>query len=223
VEGGLVNVTLDMGCIADLQDDAAGYPYLRSLIKLHERQLLTLRVVAIGASERHPDGIFAADFPEFAHHVERAGLGQVEILEPVFRWGLTFADWSLWPDAELESLERRIHEVLYRRLPFCWTDASALLRSRKPSKDSGRGRRQQAEGATGAAPSLDVLHARWRQARCEVLSMWAHIRYDGDIFVTRNDVYWQRDNRERLIRMGAGDILTPQGTLTRFADHLYSL
>jgi hypothetical protein len=197
-----VNVTLDMGCLADLEDGHSAASYLRSLLRLHERRVLTLRVVAIGASERHADGVFAAEFPEFADRIAALGLQDAEILEPVFRWGLSFAGWSLWPDVELERLERRIHDVLYRRIDFCWSDYLARR---------------------GAGTDRAVLHARWRQARCEVLTMWAHLRYDGDIFVTRNEVYWQRDNREQLIRMGAGDILTPQGALTRFGDHLYSV
>jgi len=197
-----VNLTLDMGCIADLEEENTAAPYLRSLIRLHERQVLTLRVVAIGASERHPDGMFAADFAEFAERLACLGLNGVEILEPVFRFGLTFDGWSLWPDAELEQLEQRIHQALFPRIDFLW---GQFLRRR------------------GGDTARDVLHARWRQARCDVLTMWAHLRYGGDIFVTRNEVYWQRDRRERLIRMGAGDVLTPQGALTRFGDHLYSL
>lgn len=197
-----MHVTLDTGCFTDLENDHPSAAYLRSLVRLHERQLITLRVPAIGANERCPDGIFAASFAEFADRIAGLGLGEVEILEPAFRFGLTFDDWSIWPDGDVETHERSIHAVLYRRLEFRWGDE---LRRR------------------GAEVARDVLHARWRQARCEVLSMWAHLHYAGDIFVTRNEAYWQRDNRERLIRMGAGDIVTPQGALTRFADHLYSL
>jgi hypothetical protein len=40
--------------------------------------------------------------------------------------------------------------------------------------------------------------------------MWSHISFNGDIFVTSDKNFRTQRNKEQLIALGAGNILTPQ-------------
>ena len=51
-----MNVTLDTNCIIALEENRPTAPFLRHLISLHDAKTISLRVVAISASERKPDG-----------------------------------------------------------------------------------------------------------------------------------------------------------------------
>jgi hypothetical protein len=55
----------------------------------------------------------------------------------------------------------------------------------------------------------------WANAKCDVLSLWSHIWYKGDIFVTRDNNYFKKTKKPDLIRLGTGDILRPNAVLTR--------
>lgn len=83
----MINVTLDMNCIIDLEKEKGAATHVRSLMKIHENGKINLRVVAISASEQKHDGTYASNFSEFKNRIAAIGLGRSEILKPLVYLG----------------------------------------------------------------------------------------------------------------------------------------
>ena len=151
------------------------------------KRAITLQVPAIAASERQSGGGHLANFTEFQQRIARLGIGDAVLLRPLAYFGLAFWDWGVISGPELRERERRIHEVLFPSIAFDATDHCP------PDNEAGR--------------------KRWRNAKCDVLAMWCHIHYGGDIFVTRDRDFLKHSARSRLEQMGANKIATPEDTL----------
>ena len=61
--------------------------------------------------------------------------------------------------------------------------------------------------------SSENLDPTWRNAVCDVKSMWSHIWYKGDIFVT-SDGNFLRSKKDPLIGLGAKAILRAEEAVT---------
>lgn len=114
----MINVTLDTNTIIDLEEKRPAAPYIRALIDMHEDQVINLRVVAISASERKPDGKYASNFDEFKQKIAAVGLEHAEVLKPIAYWDITFWDRCLWAGDQMMDLERKIHEILFPQIEF---------------------------------------------------------------------------------------------------------
>lgn len=150
-----MKLTLDHNCLIALEKNESEAPYIKKLIVMHDDKKIIIRVVGIGASERLPGGSYATNFDEFKNRFAAIGLGNVEILAPIAYAGITFVERSLSADEAMVELERRIQEVLFPRIDF-----------------------------TYETQNDDDEDMRRRKAKCDVLALWSHITYDGDIFVT---------------------------------------
>lgn len=184
----MINITLDMNCIIDLEEDRAAAPYIRELILMQEDGRISLRIPAISASERRPDDKYARSFVEFRQKLAAAGLENVTILKPIAYWDVTFWDWCLWGDRldpSMTDLERNIHEVLFPRVEF----------------------------ACG-----ERVTKRWLNAKCDVLALWSHIYHGSGIFVTEDSNFHKQTKRPRLLALGAGEISKPDGVRSRLTN-----
>ncbi len=184
-----MNVTLDTNCIIDLEKNTPTAIFLRQLVSFHDAQTINLRVVAISASERKPDGTYPASFNEFKQKIGSAGLGHVEILPTLAYPGMAFPDWCYPTGGEPGSLERKIHEILFPTIDFDNLDYRTRVLN-DPASDTG--------------------DPKWRNAKCDVLVLWSHIHFNGDMFVTSDRNFRKQSKRARLIAVGAGNILSPQ-------------
>jgi len=187
-----LNVTLDTNCIVDIEEDGPIAPYLKMLIDLHEDGKITLRVIAIGISERKPDGIYAYDFNEFRDRITAIGLGDVDILKPICHDGITYHDWCLAAGIHRVELERKIHRVLFPDVEYSYEE---FCRKRDLDPNSG----------------VDWL---WMKAKCDVLMMWSHIWYGSGIYVTRDEEFLKY-KKSALIALGAGEIIRPEEAIVR--------
>lgn len=124
-----MKLTLDTNCIIDLEESRPAASSLQALLSLHDNQQIDLRVVAISASERKPDGTYATNFAEFRQKIALVGLGNVEILAPICYSGMAFVDWCLLADEQMVELERKIHEILFPNIDFATGvfDASVVI------------------------------------------------------------------------------------------------
>ncbi len=184
-----MKVTLDNNCIIALKENEPNTPHMKRLIALYNMGTIDLKVVGIGASELQPGRIYASNFSEFKEKIAAVGLGQAEILVPIGYWDVTFWDNCIYPSEEASRLERNIHDVLFPEIEF---DYQTFCQCR----------------------GLDPLNSgksgeTWRNRKCDVLTMWCHIAYGCDIFVTDDDNFL-KTKKQKLIDLGAGDILTPQ-------------
>jgi hypothetical protein len=186
-----MKITLDHNCLIALEKNESEAPYIKELIAMHDDKKVIVRVVGIGASELQPGRVYASNFSEFKEKIAAVGLGQAEILVPIGYWDITFWDNCIYPSEEASRLEREIHDVLFPKIEF---DYQTFCHNR------------------GLDPlNSGKLGEMWRNKKCDVLTIWSHIFYSGDIFVTADiRAFLSETKKPRLIGLGAGDILSPQ-------------
>jgi len=155
-----MRLTLDTNCIIDVEENRPNTPYVKALAVLHQTGRIIVGVPAIGASERQREGGYAKSFSEFEMKLKSIDLDSLELLMPIGYLGITFIDFCLLADHK-DSLEYDIHKVLFPNIEFQWNDYSLIH----------------------GGPT-DIADKKWRNAKCDVLAMWCHIRNKGDIFVT---------------------------------------
>ena len=183
------NLTLDNNCIIDLEQNRGDAPQIRRLIQMHCNKEIGLRVVAISASELKQDKqTYPQNFNEFVQRIQSAGLGDVVILPTLGRWDLTFWDHFVYSARWSEELEKEIQTVLFSEDEMEYGDFCRKYRCDE-----------------GAQEKLD----EWVRRKCDVLTLWSHIWYNGDIFVTRDDNFFKQTKKPKLIELGAGKILRP--------------
>lgn len=186
-------VTLDTNCIIDLEDERPAAPYIRKLVELNNRGIISLRLPAISASERRKDKTYSDTFKDFEIKIDKLGLSHLEMLYPPCYFDITYWDCSLLVDDD--TLEESIHRILFPAIEFLHSDYCSV-RGLDPKSDNDR---------------------PWRNAKCDVLAMWSHIHYDGDIFVTSDNNFHIKQKKAALIDFGAKQIDYPRDAAALFA------
>lgn len=181
--------TLDTNCIIDVEDDRPSAPFVRELVSLHQKRGVNVAISAIGASERQRTGGYAQNFSEFQAKLKAVGLDSLELLPPLIYMDITFLDYSVWGD-ENDHLEHDIHNVLFPKIEFLWMDY-----------------------AKARSLPVDVLDKNWRNAKCDVLALWCHVKHGGGVFVTSDSNFHAETKREKLGSLGAGTIAVPHDAL----------
>jgi hypothetical protein len=185
----LPNVTLDNTCIIDLEQNRKHAPEIRKLVQMHCNREISLRLVAITASELKLDHTYLSNFDEFKRRIGAIGLGDVGILPTLARFDLSFFDYCVSGGRWLDELEKEIQLILFTEDEVEYGDSC-----RKYGCDEG-----------GKA----AWH-KWTNKKCDVLALWSHIWYNGDIFVTDDNHFHKPAKKLALIKLGAGKILRPR-------------
>lgn len=194
----MLNITLDMNCIVHLEKRNAEASYLKKLIQMHSDRKINLRVVAISASERKPDGTYVSHFSEFKEKIAAVGLADVEIMPTLAYWGIAFWNNFLYGGGALDKLEREIQAILFPTIELEFRD---FCEKRGLDLDNHEAWR------------------KWVNAKCDVLVLWSHIWHDGGIFVTTDQNFHKKTKKPKLVALGAGKILRPVET-ARFLTKL---
>jgi hypothetical protein len=118
----------------------------------------------------------------------------LELLYPPFYFDITYWDRSAWADDE-DTLEESIHRILFPEIEFLHSDYCS---------------------AQGLDPESGDDHP-WHNAKCDVLVMWSHIHYGGDIFVTSDKNFHRQHRKDALIELGAKHISFPRDAAALFA------
>jgi hypothetical protein len=190
----MLTFTFDTNCIIALENNEPAGPAIRALVDAHERSKANVAVVAISASEKQKERQQLRDFAEFRQRLTALGLGNLEILLPIFYYDVSFWDWGLEADDEaMLALERDIHEVLSPAAPFLWSDFCA---------------------ANGLDPEASPLNTKWRNQKCDVLALWSHIYYARDVFVTNDGKFHALTKKPALIALGTGRIEKAEAAVT---------
>ena len=173
-----MKLTLDTNCIVDLEEGSGEADALLRIVEAHAAGRIVLRVAGISASERQPSGGYAPTFTPFQDRLRAAGLASAEILRPMVHLDTTYLDQMVLADERMLDLERQIHEILFPELEFQWED---FCRKR------------------GFDPVSTPLHKKWRNAECDVVAMWCHINYGGDVFVTTDRNFHKQSKKPRRV------------------------
>jgi len=185
----MLNITLDMNCIIDLEQRNVRAFHLEKLIQMHNDQRINLRVVAISASERKPDGTYLSNISEFKDRIAPLGLAEVGILPTLGYIGLSFIGYCLISGGALSELEREIQSILF---PTIEREYSSFCEKQGIDRDNPEARR------------------KWRNTKCDVLALWSHIWHNGDIFITSDKNFHKKTKKAKLVALGAGRILKPK-------------
>ena len=181
--------TLDTNCIIDVEDERPNAPFVRELVGLHSVNGTNVAVSTIGASEWLRTGGYAKNFAEFKAKIVAVGFDSLELLPPLGYWDLCFWDHCVWVD-ENDMLERQIHHVLFPNIEFLWPDY-----------------------AKARALPVDTQDKNWRNAKCDVLGLWCHIKHGGGVFVTSDTNFHAETKVGKLQAFGAGTIAFPMEAL----------
>ena len=179
--------TLDTNCVIAVDESRLEATFVRDLVDAHRTGVASVSLVAISASERQQTGGHIDNFSAFKERVVKLGFGELDLLEPMMYWDITFWDFSLWCDEPMEGLERSIQQVLFPNIECSWTDYCAA-----------------------SDPISDRFSEKWRNAKCDVQCFWSHAYRHRDVFVTSDRNFHAKSKRSKLIALAGGRIETPE-------------
>lgn len=181
--------TLDTNCLIDVEDERPSAPFVRELVSLHGQNGINVAVSAIGASERQRAGGYAQNFSEFQAKLKAIGFDALELLPSLAYMDLCYFDHCVMADGG-DTLEQEIHRVLFPNIEFMWIDY-----------------------ARARSLHVDTLDKNWRNAKCDVLGLWCHIKHGGGVFVTSDGNFHAAMKQDKLRALGAGTIALPERAL----------
>lgn len=180
--------TLDTNCLIDVEENRPDAPFIRELVSYHQKSI-NVAVSAIGASERKRNGGYAESFSEFQQKLKVIGFDNIELLLPIAYMDISFWDYGVFAD-ETDTLEQEIHNVLFPNIEFSWVNY-----------------------ANARNLVVDQLDKKWRNAKCDVLTLWCHIKHGGGVFVTNDHNFHAITKQKQLKLLGAGLIAYPKDSL----------
>ena len=105
--------TLDHNCLIELEQDGPQAKAVRFLVRAHAYGQATIRVVAVGASERIVGGGTAQNYSHFEERLQRLGLGRLPVLLPLVVYDYGFWAHGLLADDEMGALRTRLRAELF--------------------------------------------------------------------------------------------------------------
>ena len=174
-----MKITLDHNCIINLVNKTNIGLKLNSILA---EDVYECFVVNIGASELREKGVRPDNYIRFEELLEFAGIEHLQRLNPMMILDVTFWDRSVFSDDAMIKLAKEIDDVLF-----------------------------------GNAQKIDItevgldssLGQKWMNRLCDVHSMWCHIFYRNDIFLTTDGNFMKKTKLPGLISLGAGNIYHP--------------
>jgi hypothetical protein len=174
-----MKITLDHNCIINLLNRTETGARVRAILANKEYQCF---VVNIGASEMREKGVRPDHYDRFEELLESAGIAHLPRLNPMMIVDVTFWDRCILSDDGMVNLATDIEKVLF-----------------------------------GEAEKIDIVQVgldssagrKWLNRLCDVHSMWCHIFYKNDIFLTTDKNFRRETKMPRLVVLGAGRISHP--------------
>lgn len=185
------NLTFDFNCIISVENNDVFAKDIQRLIDLHEKGFVNISVPAISGNEKSIKGEYPESINHFIDRIIRLSKRRIEILSPMAIWGMCFWDYCIWYDEAMVNLDNKIHQILFPNIQVAWIDY-AEQNNLNP----------------------DRLDSRWRNPKCDVISLWCHIYYCRDIFITNDANFHKQSKKQQLIALGSKKILRPTEAIT---------
>jgi hypothetical protein len=163
--------TLDSNCLLDVEEERPNAAFIRDLVSLHGKNRINVSISSIGASERQRTGGYARDFSEFQAKLKLIGFENLELLPPLASIDICFLGHCVIAD-EKDTLEQDIHNLLFPNMQFMW-----------------------AEYANARGLAVGSINRNWRNAKCDVLTLWYHIKHGGGVFVSSDENFHAATNK----------------------------
>lgn len=138
-------------------------------------------VVNVGASEMQKYGVIPDNYAAFERLLEDIEVDQLPRLDPIGVCDVTFVDRCIWASAEDCQLLVTIQGILF---------------------EAERGWRGEPSGVT--------LTRRERNRLCDALSVWCHIHYGSDVFVSMDGNFLKHRKLAALQRIGVEQVWNPR-------------
>lgn len=175
-----MKLTLDHNVIIDLAHGCANVARLREILVANEHEAY---VVEMGASEMRKMGVRPDRYDLFEELLKQAGVESLPRLTPMMIWDVTFWDHGLWADESMVELATQVERILFG----------------------------QSESIDIAAERQDSSkYAVWLNRLCDVHTMWCHLHYKNEMFVTSDRNFHKSSKRPPLVSLGAGQIRRPE-------------
>ncbi len=156
---------------------------------MHHNNEISLRVVAASASELKQDRkTHPKHINEFKQRLISTGLNDVKILPTLWYVDVSFIGYCLTGGRWLDKLEKEIQVILFGEGETEYHDFCQKYGYDERSKEEWN---------------------EWVRRKCDVLTLWSHVWFNGDIFVTRDDNFLKPTKKMKLIELGARRILRP--------------
>jgi hypothetical protein len=174
-----MKITLDHNCIINLMNPTDIGTRISAILSNKNNKCF---VVNIGASEMRKKGVRPDHYEKFEELLELAGIANLPRLNPMMIWDVTFWDRCVWADDGMIKLAADIDNILFGKAQKVDIVLEGL--------DSSAGR-------------------KWLNRLCDVHSMWCHIFYKNDVFLTTDVNFLRETKMPKLIALGAGRICPP--------------
>lgn len=175
-----MRLTLDHNVIIDLAHGCTNVARLRKILAENEHEAY---VVEMGASEMRKMGVRPDRYDLFEELLREAGVESLPRLTPMMIWDVTFWDHGLLADESMAELGAQVDRILFG----------------------------QSEAVDIAAEQQDSpKYAVWLNRLCDVHTMWCHLHYKNDVFVTSDRNFHKKTKVPHLLSLGAGRICKPE-------------
>ncbi len=136
-------------------------------------------VVNVGASEMQRFGVRPDNYAAFEALLKSIGIESLPRLDPIGSWDVTFWNRCLYAGEADQSLFEMIQTVLFPATP-------PLINADEDGSDR---------------KALNRM--------CDALTMWCHISYKNEVFVTTDNNFLKVTKLPKLLALGAGRICLP--------------
>jgi len=174
-----MKITLDHNCIINLMNQTDIGVRMSAILTNKKNECF---VVNIGASEMLEKGVRPDHYEKFEELLELSGIANLPRLNPMMILDVTFLDRCVLVDDGMIKLSADIDNVLFGKAQKIDIVLEGL--------DSSAGR-------------------KWLNRLCDVHSMWCHIYYKNDVFLTTDGNFVRETKMSKIIALGAGRICHP--------------
>jgi hypothetical protein len=182
-----MRIILDFNCIIALENGEESAGYLRKLISLHDQNEIDLCVPAISGVEKLPNGDYSKSLSDLQNRLKKLSRRPLEILDTMAYLGMWFLGHGIFGNDELIELDKEIHNILFPEIPCEWDEYLKLCEA-----------------------DPDYSLEKWKNVRCDVISMWCHIYHKTDIFISSDNNFSKSTKVQSLKKLGANKILKPK-------------
>ena len=113
----MIKVTLDTNCIIDLEEKRDSFEYLRKLVDLNNKKIISVGIPTISASEKQKGNSYANNYTSFEEKLENVGLQKCEPLKSMLVWGIGYWGKAIWVDKE-DDLYNKIQSILFPSIQY---------------------------------------------------------------------------------------------------------
>ncbi len=182
-----MRIILDFNCVIALENREKSTKYLQKLLSLHDQNQIDICVPAIAGVEKLPNGEYSTTLSDLQNRLYKLSKRPFEILDTLAYLDMWFFGHGMFGNDELAELDKNIHEILFPDIPYEWEKYSKLC---------------------DVDPNYSL--EKWKNIRCDVITMWCHIFHKTDIFVSSDSNFFKSTKIDGLYKLGADKVLKPK-------------